>query len=94
MALRGMMIPQENSAALKYLGGMLAAGAAVLAVSGGVYVASPGGAGPTSLLFGSILISIVVSSHHDCWLLLGYPALMLCYHLIIRGSLVFNKKNC
>merc|ERR1712166_268351 len=60
MALRGMMIPQENSAALKYLGGMLAAGAAVLAVSGGVYVASPGGAGPTSLLFGSILISIVV----------------------------------
>jgi hypothetical protein len=66
MALRAMMIPNENSAALKYLGGMLAACTAVLAVSGGVYVACPEGVGAIPVMSGSILISTVVSNHHDC----------------------------
>ena len=79
MALRGMMIPQENSAALKYLGGMLATGAAVLAVSGGVYVACPDGVGAIPVLSGSILISTVVSNHYDCRQLLGHPALSTSY---------------
>lgn len=60
MALRAMLIPNDNVTALKYLGGMLVACIAVLAVSGGVYFACPSGVGAASLLLGSILISTVV----------------------------------